>query len=97
MTIALIIVSILLAISVAFSIICLIALSRCAKAFKKMEYLDELRINCLARVLDDKQTDIFVKMLKVANKLCEENGITDMEMIDFNYLYTKVKMEVDSK
>lgn len=97
MTIALIIVSILLAISVAFSIICLIALSRCAKAFKKMEYLDELRINCLVRVLDDKQTDIFVKMLKVANELCEENGITDMEMIDFSYLYTKVKMEVDSK
>lgn len=97
MSIALIIVSILLAISVAFSIICLIALSRCARAFKKMEYIDELRINCLVHVLDDKQTYIFVKMLKVANELCEENGITDMEMIDFSYLYTKIKKEVGSK
>lgn len=97
MTFALIAISILLVVCLVYIACCLVALNRCDKAFKRMETANKLSINCLARIMDENQTAIYTKMLAVASTVSEEHDITDMELIDFDYLYAKFRTEMDSK
>lgn len=85
MNMALIIVILVLVTSVTLNIYLCTIVMKASKVIEAHKRVEAIRANCLAHVLDFKQTLVFTKMMEEVMKLIQQNGV-DVDDIDYKVL-----------
>lgn len=91
---ALIIVILVLVTSVTLNIYLCTIIMKASKVIEAHKRVEAIRANCLAHVLDFKQTLVFTKMMEEVMKLIQQNGV-DVDDIDYKVLRKTATQNLD--
>lgn len=91
---ALIIVILVLVTSVTLNIYLCTIVMKASKVIEAHKRVEAIRANCLAHVLDFKQTLVFTKMMEEVMKLIQQNGV-DVDDIDYKVLRKTAAQNLD--
>ena len=91
---ALIIVILVLVTSVTLNIYLCTIIMKASKVIEAHKRVEAIRANCLAHVLDFKQTLVFTKMMEEVMKLIQQNGV-DVDDIDYKVLRKTAAQNLD--
>lgn len=94
MNMALIIVILVLVTSVTLNIYLCTIVMKASKVIEAHKRVEAIRANCLAHVLDFKQTLVFTKMMEEVMKLIQQNGV-DVDDIDYKVLRKTAAQNLD--
>lgn len=94
MNMALIIVILVLVTSVTLNIYLCTIIMKASKVIEAHKRVEAIRANCLAHVLDFKQTLVFTKMMEEVMKLIQQNGV-DVDDIDYKVLRKTAAQNLD--
>ena len=94
MNMALIIVILVLVTSVTLNIYLCTIVMKASKVIEAHKRVEAIRANCLAHVLDFKQTLVFTKMMEEVMKLIQQNGV-DVDDIDYKVLRKTAAQNID--
>lgn len=80
--------------SVTLNIYLCTVIVKASKVIEAHKRVEAIRANCLAHVLDFKQTLVFTKMMEEVMKLIQQNGV-DVDDIDYKILRKTVAQNFD--
>ena len=80
--------------SVTLNIYLCTVITKASKVVEAHKRVEAIRANCLAHVLDFKQTLVFIKMMEEVMKLIQQNGL-DVDDIDYKILRKTVTQNFD--
>ena len=86
---------VVLTISVVLNVYLCTIITRASRVIRVHNKADEIKTRCLTQVLGFKEMLVYVKMVDVATQVVRENGIEDVDNIDFGFVHKKVEQGID--